>query len=413
VRRQARLSFERLDSDGIQRTPQGGLRIPARMTRTGVFVYRDALTGRERRELRHPDDVFAPSSMASLRDAPVTDLHPAGLVTAETYKRDGVGHVSGLPRRDGRYVAGEVVVQSGDTVRRVDARERVEISLGYTCEIEERGGVYEGERYDVRQREILYNHCALGPRDWGRAGNEVSLRLDAGDAAVQVRSAPTPHLPPSAPTPRPRTMRMDMADTIRIDGIPYEVGSPAQIEAQAAFEQRTKTRIDTLERELADANKRADEASGRAETLDAELKSTKTKLDEATSPARLDALAVARARFLEGARKILGKDARLDGLTDREIRVKAIVTRQPKLDGQLAEASDDSIRARFDTLVELASDASAHGPKITRTRVDEVSDRTPPPTEPRPDETRLDAIRRANEEFYREDAVKKRFTLHR
>jgi len=31
------------------------------------------------------------------------------------------------------------------------------------------------------QRDIVYNHAALGPRNWGRAGRDVALRVDASD----------------------------------------------------------------------------------------------------------------------------------------------------------------------------------------------------------------------------------------
>ena len=75
-----RVSFVlRLDSSAsfkaLPRTTQGGLIIPAALTRTGVFTYyRD--DGTPVRELRHPDEVFSAKSLATLRSAPITIGHP-------------------------------------------------------------------------------------------------------------------------------------------------------------------------------------------------------------------------------------------------------------------------------------------------------------------------------------------------
>lgn len=175
-----------LDSDRVQTTPQGGLRIPARFTRIGVLEY-ELPDGTKRREYRPPDEVFRPESMATLVEAPVTHLHPpTGKVDASTYSVFSKGHVSSDvgPEND-RYLAGTAVVQDADTVRRVGERELVEISAGYTSKLDMTPGITpEGEPYDCIQRDIKYNHVALLPRGEGRAGPEVSLRLDSNGHQV-------------------------------------------------------------------------------------------------------------------------------------------------------------------------------------------------------------------------------------
>ena len=149
------------------RTDQGFLRAPARVTRAGVFEYVQD-DGSVVRELRHPDDVFHADSLASLASVPVTDLHPPVPVTAANVDKYGRGFGSETPRRDGNFVATELTVTHADLVAKCDARERAEISLGYTCKIAKESGVYAGERYDQRQLHIRYNHIALGPSGWGR-----------------------------------------------------------------------------------------------------------------------------------------------------------------------------------------------------------------------------------------------------
>ncbi len=159
-----------------QRTPQGFLKVPANLTRTGVLTYASA-DGSQIRELRHPDEVFKADSLESMRLAPMTDRHPATLVSPSNVRSLQVGIVSDV-RRDGSFVAGDLVIQSQDMINKVNSREVCEISAGYQCEIEETPGTFEGERFDRIQRDIVYNHVAGGPTNWGRAGNDVGIRLD-------------------------------------------------------------------------------------------------------------------------------------------------------------------------------------------------------------------------------------------
>ena len=66
--------------------------VPATVTRVGVLEYEDA-DGTRWGELRTEEEVFAAASLATLRGAPLTDLHPSRLVTPETWKRVAIGHV--------------------------------------------------------------------------------------------------------------------------------------------------------------------------------------------------------------------------------------------------------------------------------------------------------------------------------
>lgn len=183
-----RTDFASARLDAIQRTPQGGLRIAANLTREGVLTYSDG-KGATWKEYRPEDEVFAADSLSSLRAAPVTDLHPQKLVTADSWRTDAVGHVCDDVARDGQFVTATVIVQDAAEVVRIDAGERKEVSCGYECDVDKTPGTTPtGERYDAVQRNIRYNHVALGPVGWGRAGPEVSLRMDG--AAIEVQPAP-------------------------------------------------------------------------------------------------------------------------------------------------------------------------------------------------------------------------------
>src|SRR5699024_9542393 len=256
----SQLMATRYDSGTLgkaERTPQGGLRVPARLTRIGILEYRRS-DGSIRRELRPPDEVFKPDSLATLKGAPVTNLHP-GLVTSKNYRALSVGHVSEDVREDGQYVAATAYVQDGQMVELVESGKRREVSLGYMCRMDETPGEWRGERYDAVQRDIQYNHAGLGPRGWGRAGSEGSLRLDgSGD-----------EIPPTgddADEPRDEAPEETMADkTIeRLDGVEYEVGTEAHRSAVARRESDAKASAE----KLAKLEARADAAEEKIKGLE-------------------------------------------------------------------------------------------------------------------------------------------------
>lgn len=165
----------------IEKTPQGFLRVPGFATRTGVFSYRDA-NGKVRRELRHPDDVFAPESLATLKNAPVTLQHPPVMLTPENVNDYIKGYTTDRVEVNRDLVETDLIIADEEAIKAVEDGMR-EISSGYLADLEEESGVYNGAEYDYRQKNIKYNHVALVDR--GRAGPEVRLRLDSADAVME------------------------------------------------------------------------------------------------------------------------------------------------------------------------------------------------------------------------------------
>lgn len=220
-----RLDRAAIARDKITRLDSGAIRVPARLTRVGVFSYRQP-DGSTRREYRPPAEVFAPSHLDALRSAPLTLDHPPETrVDASTWRRIAIGHVGDdvAESADRRFVEGSVVVSDARAISAVDAREREQVSIGYDVDLDLTPGVSpEGEAYDAVQRRIRPNHVALVPR--GRAGADVGLRLDNADNEI----------PEGAPM------------KIKIGGKEYDVGSPEALAALAALEQRA-TRADSAE----------------------------------------------------------------------------------------------------------------------------------------------------------------------
>jgi hypothetical protein len=254
---------------GCKRTPQGGLEAPANLTRTGIFLYHKQ-DGTVQKEYRPANEVFNADSLATLAGAPLTVGHP-GLVRTDNWKQHSVGHVGDEVKPGGRFVQAKVRVQDATTVAAVERKDLVELSCGYTCDLDHTPGEFEGEKYDAIQRNIRYNHVALGAKDFGRAGTEVRLRLDG--ALISYANG------------------MDLESALK--------------------------EIETLKGQLAGATARADAADKKLGAVD------------------VDALVAERLSLVSDATKVVGAEVKFDGKSDAEVMSTTVAKAFPeiKLDG--------------------------------------------------------------------------------
>lgn len=327
------LRLDAIKLPAVSKTAEGYLRGDAAVTRAGVFQYRRA-DGSIRRELRHPTEVFDADSLDSLRMIPVTIGHP-GLVTAATAKQVSVGATGEQARVRGGHVVTSVNITDESAVRTIEAGKR-DLSLGYTAEVIEEPGTYDGEPYDARQTKIRYNH--LGIVDSARAGPGARLRLDGEDAQLVTDEG----------------ANMGLVK-IKLDGIDYEASpevanalTKAQARADAA-ESTAKAAAEKAAADVAAAQALTTKATARADEAEAALKKHQAELPNAVK---------ARVELVGVAGRILKADALKDTMTDDEIRRAVIVAKHPdvKLDGQTPEY----VRARFDLIAEqLDGDAMA------------------------------------------------------
>ena len=177
------------------RTAQGFLRADGYAARVGIYKYRRA-DGSFRYELRPPEEVFHPDSLASYDGAPITVGHPRRAdgeledVTADNVRRHEVGTVSGAARRDGDLVATTSLIKDAAAIKRVEGGMR-ELSPGYRIRYDETPGFAPQYatpdnptgRYHGVQREIRVNHQALVSA--ARGGQSIQLRMD--DAELVLR----------------------------------------------------------------------------------------------------------------------------------------------------------------------------------------------------------------------------------
>jgi hypothetical protein len=362
----------RFDVAGLgkpERTSQGFLRIPAFLTRAGVLEYKRA-DGTVVRELRPPDEVFHARSLSTLSAAPVTDLHPTAMISPSNVRELAIGHVSDSVKPSGELVEATVTVQHADAIAAVERGERRELSCGYQCRIDATPGTYRGERYDQVQRDIVYNHVALGPRNWGRAGRDVALRVDSATNNTNNTSGTSVVIPgavaadvfrldshdalsfavddrPKTPPAGDRKMDPELV-TLRVDGL--DVQLPKQ--AAQIIEKAIATRDDGLKT----AKAKHDELQGRFDANQAELAKTKTERDEARDPKRLDAAVNTRAALVDHARRVLPAETKLDGLANRAIQ--EAVLKHLHADLELKDKSDEYVGARFDHAMTVAPSAA-------------------------------------------------------
>jgi uncharacterized protein len=362
-----RYDRSKLSRASVTPTPSGGARIPANLTRAGVLEYRND-DGSIRRELRLPEEVFKADSLDTLRDAPLIEGHPA-MIDPSNWSALTRGHVSGTPRQDGLFVAGEIAVQDARLLTKADSGELVELSCGYTCKLDHTPGEWQGQKYDAIQRTIRYNHVGIGGPNWGRAGRDVALRLDGAY---------------SEPADDPRTDRKEQPMKIRFDGQEYEVGSSEHVQALYA-------KVDALIADGAKVKAEKERLDGQLTALTADLTKAKAETVAALDPKRIDSAVAERVALVTGAAKVLGEKYVFDGKTTLEIQKAVLDVTNPetKLDGRTA----DFVAGMFENA--CASGIRADGVDAIPGAIARVTARTAADTE---EKQHLDAAEKARVE---------------
>ncbi len=320
------LRFDFNGSSGeFKRTPQGFLRVNARLTKTGVFAYENG------REYRSDEEVFRADSLASFKGAPVTDLHPSekgaeSFLTPANAKNHIIGITENI-ERDGPYLKGSLVIFHEDAIKAIESGERKEISLGYKCRLEQTPGSMNGEAYDAIQRDIIVNHVAIGPKGWGRAGPDCSIRTDSQQ-------------------PKSTKGTLEMTEVIRIDGVDVAL---------------TTDNVTAL---IAEKKRQLQEMTGRLDAMGLELEKEKAARAVAEDPQAVESKVQTRLKLVQKCQRILGEDASLDGKSDEELKLIAIKKFYPDVD--LSGKDQSYIDGMFEAIL---SQQEMRNDSLTSTRV--------------------------------------------
>lgn len=317
-------------------TDEGYLETEAIATRTGIFLYRNA-DGSIRKELRHPDDVFKADSLKSLQMIPITDGHPEGrLVDSKNAKSLQIGQVGQNIKVDGKFIRVPLTITNSDSIEKIK-RGKNQLSLGYTANVVDESGEYNGQKYNSRQKDIKYNHLATC--SIARAGADASIKLDEGDA-ILLDDEEIKNITDDDSNDKTKPKRGKSMKKITLDGIEYE----AAPEVENALTKK-QARVDALTAEN-EKNK------GTLDALKEENTNLKTKVDEfdKTLNEKVQSFVKERVAVVDAAKSILDKETKFDEMSILDIK-KAVISKVSK-NAKLDDASKDYIDARFDAAIE-------------------------------------------------------------
>lgn len=320
-------------------TDDGYLETEAVATRTGIFLYRNK-DGSIRRELRHPDDVFKADSLSSMKMIPITDGHPEGrLVNSKSAKSLQIGYVGENIKVDGKFIKVPLTITDESAIEKVKSGKN-QLSLGYTAELVNEPGEYNGQKFDCRQTNIKYNHLATC--NIARAGAHASIKLDEGDA-IQLDDEEI--ITDDNSEKNIKHKRGNLMKKVTLDGIEYE----AAAEVLNALS-KANTRVDEL-------NAESEASKGKLDALKDENAKLQAKVDEfdACLESKIKESVKERVAIVDSAKSILGDEVKLDEMSNMQIKKAVIlaVSKDAKLDAKLDEASSDYINARFDAAIEI------------------------------------------------------------
>jgi hypothetical protein len=324
-------------------TDEGFLKVPARISRTGIQEYlavEMGLTDKDPKEIvrvyRPEDEVFTDESLISFANKPVTNNHPPELVNSRNSRQYSVGMSGPEVTRDGMFAKTVLHVTDEDAIKNIESG-KVELSNGYTADIEWTPGVTpDGEQYDAIQRNIKGNHIAIVER--GRAGPACRVADNLPTLGDEVTMA-----------------------KITIDGVDFEVSDQAA-QAVGKLQARLKdAEMETQEKDE-DLKKKEDEMEAKEKESKATNDALQAQLDDAKSKIpttdTLDKLVTERTGIVDTVRKVM-PDIQWEGKDADTLRREVVAAKCPNV--QLDSVSADYINARFDMLVEsVESNSQQH-----------------------------------------------------
>ncbi len=334
--------FDKVTPKNVRRTDDGYLVADAPVARAGVQLYRGAEICRPDlpfvRVYRPESEVFDEKSLRSYAHRPLTNDHPAEMVTAENWKDLSIGTTGDEVLRDGDTIRVPLVLMDAAAIEMFYDGKR-ELSMGYTAEIEFTDGEMETEdglKYDAVQRNLRMNHLALVDR--GRAG------------VAKIGDERTPNTY-DAPTTTGGRMAEETKKVV-VDGLSVITNDQG---AEA---------IELLQSKLTEATTQLDAFIAVCDTKDAELAERDaevSKLKAEIADTDLDALIALRAELLTEAKSI--NDADYSGKSAEEIKLEVVVA---KLGDSAVEGKSEAyIQARYDILVEDSKNVKEADPVLS------------------------------------------------
>lgn len=170
---------DNIQLEGTYYTPEGYLIDHPIVTSVGIFEYLNP-DGTTRKELRLPEHVFNKKSLESYEGKPIIVTHDAQEVDKNNVDEEQIGTVLTSGYKDGDDVRAKIIIHQADVLKRCKFRE---LSLGYSLDLDETPGTWNGQKYDAIQTNIRINHLALV--DNARAGEQARLNIDSKEPELK------------------------------------------------------------------------------------------------------------------------------------------------------------------------------------------------------------------------------------
>lgn len=327
-----------------EETPEGFLRTSGRLTRTGVFLYGDA-EGNEWGELRTPEEVFDPESMASFEMVVITDDHPETMVSSENVKDVQKGSVGSDVHREGDYLAASLLFTDSQVIRSIRDG-KVELSCGYMAQVVAEEGSLDGIPYSGRQTKIRGNHLALV--DAGRAGPECRVFCDATEVthAFSIEKV--------LDMSKDQKINKKSDAIVMIEGEEHEVPEAVAMAMKAMEEKIMEQGAELSKLSMEEEEKPMEESKDPTmDALRAKVDSLQALLEKSQkdSHIKIDA----RVKLLTQAQSILGETYSCDGMSDTDIMRQVVAHCTPAMASKVDKASDDYVRAAYDMAIQTQS----------------------------------------------------------
>lgn len=350
----------RLDASKIERDSRGFARVWGKVVPINALLTygrADGYDADEHVEFVPEETVTDPEALATLMFAPITMPHPPEMLDSSNTARHQIGTIIDTKIEDGALFA--LHLFTDDTaLRRIDGGV-VELSPGYTAEIDETPGTFDGQPYAAIQRNRRYNHQAVV--DQARAGEDNRLLIDSKQAAsglrIQVRN-----------DEEKTTMAV-----VTIDEKEFEVADEVAAEMARLQEPNKDAEHEPGEEEEPDEEETEDAGDDDPEdAVDAEGSGTPAPAPQAPPPKTSGTPEALAATKADGFGRLL---ARLDGLEDRvaaKLETQAKVRRD-----SAAKAKRASERAYVDARGALSKGYDPEGKSADRIMRDAVVARNP------------------------------------
>jgi len=309
-----KMSFDAAELGKATITQEGYLRAPVKMSRIGVMNYGYA------KKVKLPSELFSKPTIDSLRGLPIVEEHPEIdgryiYVDSSNYREYAKGSIS-EPEADGKFVKGMATIWDQGLKNKILSGELSEVSLAYSKRDEVSPGDFDGEDFDIIQRNIIGNHLAVTRA--GRAGQMVKIEIDSKDLKYNNQDSKMPKF---------KYVKIDTEDNNKIvseNTLTYRDTNGNDIQVDSDI----KTELDKIRKEKEDAIKK----SGDLEADNKNLKSENEKLkkespegdsDDKKKIASLEADLAAEKKVTEKLNKDLtDQKAEFDSRIDKAIEAR-------------------------------------------------------------------------------------------